>query len=145
MNNIKLLSIGKIKNQHILSMVREYDKRLSRDVRIDHIILKDSDQKNECEKILQHIKGSPGQMIALSEDGVGFSSRDLAKYLQETGGVVTFIIGGPNGLNDRVKHKVNRILSLSKMTLTHELAQLILMEQIYRAYSILKGNKYHRD
>ena len=81
----------------------------------------------------------------MSEEGEQITSQGLALLLQSRSEPITFIIGGPKGLADVVKQKANMILSLSTMTFTHEMVKMFLLEQIYRAISILEHRKYHKD
>ena len=83
-------------------------------------------------------------IICLSEEGKEFSSTQFSKYIFDETKNIIFLIGGPNGHTNSTKSKANQIISLSKMTFPHEMALLILTEQIYRAISIKKGSKYHR-
>jgi 23S rRNA (pseudouridine1915-N3)-methyltransferase len=91
--------------------------------------------------------GSPagtGQVIALDECGDRIASRDLARLLGRYG-QITFLVGGADGLGSEARKCANRILRLSSLTLTHEMARLLLAEQIYRGLTILRNRPYHRD
>ena len=87
-------------------------------------------------------------LVALDSHGRTTSSEDFSKMIQGWEGqgtkAVTFVLGGPLGLAPTVKQKAHYVLSLSKMTFTHEMARLLLMEQLFRAYSIKAGTKYHK-
>jgi 23S rRNA (pseudouridine1915-N3)-methyltransferase len=87
-------------------------------------------------------------LVALHSAGHPFKSEELAVWLDElstqTGGWVTFIIGGPLGLSQDLLDQSHKILSLSRLTLTHEMARLVLLEQLYRAFTILRGEKYNK-
>ncbi len=86
-----------------------------------------------------------GSYWALSVQGTAASSEDLAKWLDTAGGrELTLVIGGADGLDPEVDKNAKRRLSLSKLTLPHRLARLVLVEQIYRAQCILRGTKYHK-
>ena len=86
--------------------------------------------------------------VALDRNGRQFSSEELASWLEQlsisVGGWVCFIIGGPLGLSDNILNRARKTLSLSRFTLTHEMSRLLLLEQTYRAFTILKGEKYHK-
>ena len=87
-------------------------------------------------------------LVALDERGKALSSRDFAAWIarqQQQGRDLAFAIGGDEGLSDEVRTRAGLVLSLSAMTLPHRLARLVLMEQLYRAFSILRGEPYHRD
>jgi len=87
-------------------------------------------------------------LVPLHSSGHSFSSEELASWLDglstKTGGCVTFVIGGPLGLSQDFLDRGQEILSLSQLTLTHEMARLVLLEQLYRAFTILRGEKYHK-
>lgn len=89
-----------------------------------------------------------GEVVALTREGKGWGSRELARYLEEqsirSAPAVTFIIGGAFGLAPSVLNRSTRRLSLSRMTLPHELARLVLVEQLYRAGTILRNEPYHK-
>lgn len=100
----------------------------------------------EGERILQRIK--PGDyMVALDEHGSGWSSTDLARELarwQSHQPSVALVIGGPEGFTDEVKARANQVWSLSALTFPHGLARVIVVEQLYRAWTILQGHPYHK-
>jgi 23S rRNA (pseudouridine1915-N3)-methyltransferase len=87
-------------------------------------------------------------IVPLHSTGHLFSSEDLAGWLDglftKTAGCVSFVIGGPLGLSPDLLNRGQKILSLSRLTLTHEMARLVLLEQLYRAFTILRGEKYHK-
>jgi 23S rRNA (pseudouridine1915-N3)-methyltransferase len=86
-------------------------------------------------------------LIALDRSGSLYDSLELAEWVEKliiSAPILSFIIGGPLGLPDSVLKKAGKILSLSKLTLTHEMSRLLLLEQLYRAFSINKGERYHK-
>jgi len=87
-------------------------------------------------------------LVAWDERGEQMSSLEFSRYLQqlENAGVgkVWMVLGGPLGLAERIRHSARRVLSLSRMTLAHDLARLVVVEQLYRAFTILKGEPYHK-
>ena len=87
-------------------------------------------------------------VIALDRSGKAYSSRGLATWLDDisihVGGWVSFVIGGPLGLSPDILKRAQGVFSLSRLTLTHEMSRLVLLEQLYRAMTILKGEKYHK-
>jgi 23S rRNA (pseudouridine1915-N3)-methyltransferase len=104
-------------------------------------------KRAESQAILQKVL--PGDfLIALDKSGKQYDSEGLAEWLQKLSvdvrGSVTFTIGGPVGLSDEVTQKAGSVMSLSKMTLTHEMSRVIMLEQVYRAFTIMKGEKYHK-
>ncbi|NTV24118.1 MAG: 23S rRNA (pseudouridine(1915)-N(3))-methyltransferase RlmH [Nanoarchaeota archaeon] len=110
------------------------------------IEVKDSSKAEEGNGIVKHIK--PGSyVIALSEEGKAFSSIEFAKLMKQISdekAYLSFVIGGPDGLSEEVKNRADIIISLSKMTFTHEMCRLFLIEQIYRASMINTDRRYHR-
>ena len=138
---IKILAVGKLKEKAFQSRIVEYIKWINKDVPVELIFLKDNDKVNR--KLLENIK-SRNHTICLSEEGEKRSSKEFSKLLFNSALDHIFIIGGPNGLPKYIKEKANQIFSLSELTFPHEMALLILAEQLYRAVSIEKGRNYHR-
>ena len=143
--NILILSVGKVKERNILNLINDFVKRISYDAKIELREIKDSDKEKEGRRLAKILKKESGYVFALSEEGREYTSVEFAKKLmeKETNKII-FIIGGAFGLSDFIKHKANEIISLSRMTFTHELAKLFLIEQIYRAISINLNRKYHK-
>jgi 23S rRNA (pseudouridine1915-N3)-methyltransferase len=154
---IKIIIPGKTKEKFLQEGEKGFQKRLRRFCHLDWIIIKEEKisanktgqiiRLKEAESIVKHItKGA--YTIALDQTGDQVSSEELAEYLQqkmnEGVGELTFIIGGALGLDESILNAANKILSLSRMTFTHEMSRLILLEQLYRAFTILKGEKYHK-
>lgn len=101
----------------------------------------------EAEKIITALPAGCVPVV-LDERGTQASTRELARWLEEwkaEGGSPAFVIGGADGLDDSVKSRAGKLLGLSKLTLPHALARVLLAEQLYRAVCILKGHPYHRD
>jgi len=126
---------------------QEIENYLKKIKSIEVLTIKD-EKGNNTELIKQEegkklINKVVGYAIALSEDGEQIDSISFAKKLEKIPDV-TFIIGGAFGLSKEVKERVDMLLSLSKMTFPHELALLVLVEQIYRAERILEGHPYHK-
>ncbi len=141
MINIKIITTGKIKESWLISAIQEYEKRLSKMAKFSWVILK-NDQELEKE-ILKEKK-----YFCLDVNGKVVSSPDLSKiifnFLEKEGSNLTFVIGGPLGLSDMVKNKSYIKISLSMLTFTHQMARLILIEQIYRSFEIFKQSSYHK-
>ena len=138
---IKILAVGKLKEKAYQNRIREYVKWINRDIPVELIFLKDNDKVNK--KLLAHIN-TKVHTICLSEEGEKRSSKDFSKLLFSRDLDHTFILGGPDGIPKYIKKKTNKIFSLSGLTFPHDMALLILAEQLYRAVSIEKGRKYHR-
>jgi len=146
MSKIKILAVGKIKENYILEGIEEYLKKM-KNRRIEMIEMKDSTRKKEGGKILKRLEKLEGYItIGLDEHGEKFTSVGFSEFMKKTlQRDICFIIGGPDGLDKKVLENVDHTLALSQMTFTHEMARLFLVEQLYRAFSIIEGKKYHRD
>lgn len=156
--NIKLLAIGKTDNKALQSLIDDYTKRLSFYIRFEMVELPDiknvkslseSQQKDkEGELILSKLTPTD-QLILLDENGKNFSSVGFSQELQKkmNSGVKTlvFVIGGPYGFSDAVYSKAQGKISLSAMTFSHQMVRLFFIEQVYRAFTILKGEPYHHQ
>jgi len=142
---IRILSVGKTKDIEIKSKISNYVKRIEHDAALELHTVKDSDIKTEGEKLINKLKKESSYIIALSEEGKEYTSRKFAREILKKSDELLFIIGGPFGLDNRVKEKADLILSLSKMTFSHEMAQMFLLEQVYRGISINLNRKYHKD
>lgn len=157
---VAVLSVGKIKEKYLKLGIDEFSKRLTPYCKLQLIEVNDeqapenlSDKEieqvkhKEGERILQFIKAEQ-YVIALAIDGVNWSSEQLAKELDRLAiygtSNIAFIIGGSNGLGENVLKRANQKLSFSKMTFPHQLMKLILLEQVYRAFRIMRGEPYHK-
>lgn len=145
MPDIVLVCVGSIKNRHCAAMTEDFLQRLGHEARFELIEIKDRNKADEGSRICTLIGKYRGTVFALGEEGTQYSSRALSTVLAQTPQKIIFIIGGPDGLSDEVKHRANKLLSLSPMTLTHEMARLFLAEQLYRSCTILHNRAYHRD
>ena len=144
---IKIISLGKIKEDYLNKMIEDYQKRISKYHKIEIIELKDTnDLEEEATMIEKHISNQD-YVIALDIDGENIDSVALSKKIDNiflTNGTIDFIIGSSNGLADRIKTKANMRLSFSKMTFPHGLFRAILLEQIYRSFKIQNNETYHK-
>lgn len=140
---ITVIAVGKLKEKLYKERIIEYLKWINKDVSIELIFIKDDTNDKINKKLLSHIEKHQ-HIICMSEEGNEFSSLQFSKFIIKTKQNFLFLIGGPNGHQKIIKQKATTILSLSKMTFPHEMSLLILVEQIYRALSIIKGRKYHR-
>ena len=158
--NIQLISVGKLKEKYLVQGIAEYSKRLAPYVKFQVTEVPDekapenmSDaellqvQEREGERILAHVKPD-AHVVALAIDGQLWSSEDLAAHIDKLGTYgtshVVFIIGGSVGLSPAVMRRANSKLSFGRMTLPHQLMRLVLVEQIYRAVKINRGEPYHK-
>ncbi|NLP02161.1 MAG: 23S rRNA (pseudouridine(1915)-N(3))-methyltransferase RlmH [Fibrobacter sp.] len=142
--DIKIIAVGKIKDCSLASMIKEYTERISHDAKLQVIEIGDSNPEKEGTKILEHLKKNPGHVIVLTQEGRQFDSVAFSRYIGSITHQLTFIIGGPSGLSAEVKKAADLVLSLSAMTFTHEIARMLLLEQIYRAISIIRHRRYHK-
>lgn len=154
---IKIIALGKIKEKFLKSGIDEFLKRLTPYAQINiteisPVEIKDENltQKvleQEGEKILSDIKPTD-YVITMEIQGVQFSSEEFAKKLEDltNSGTqeIVFVIGSSCGLGKNVSQRANLKMSMSRMTFLHEFARLILVEQIYRAFKIIKGETYHK-
>lgn len=141
-----ILCIGRLKDKAFEQRCQEYMKWIAPYARVRLTELPDAGKDKENAAILRHLEKVEGTIIILSEDGKSFTSRGLAAKLDSyAGGQITFVIGGPEGLNAEVKRKGHLLWALSQLTFTHELARLLLCEQLFRAVNILRGGHYHND
>ena len=146
---IKIICVGKIKEKFYREAIEEYKKRLSKYTKIEIIELKDEDKGSILEKerdsILSKID-KKDYIITLQIEGNNISSSEMATKIENifiTNPNITFIIGGSYGLHDDIKNLSNYKLSFSKMTFPHQLIRVFLLEQLFRAFKISKGETYH--
>lgn len=138
---IRLIAVGKVKKAWIRDGIALYHKRLPE---LDITEIKDSTPLKEGNQILSMVKGSD-RLIALAEAGKPISSVGFAELMgQAASNQIVFAIGSADGLSDRLKQSAAQCLSLSPMTFPHEIARLLLIEQLYRVKTILQGSHYHK-
>jgi len=142
---IKVITVGKVKDKLLQKKIDEFVKRIRFESKIEFLEIKDSDKEKEGKKLEECLKKETGYVFALSEEGAQFTSREFAGKLDSIHKKIIFIIGGPFGLTETVKKKADCLFSLSKMTFTHEMAKLFLLEQVFRGITIIKGRGYHKD
>ena len=144
---IKIICVGKIKEKYLSDLINDYKLRISKYHRILIIELKDSDIDKESSEILEYVKSNEYNVL-LDINGSEFTSLEFAKFISDTfinsNGTITFIIGGSNGVDDRVKKIVQKRISFSRLTFPHGLFRGILLEQIYRSFKILNNESYHK-
>lgn len=146
---IKIISVGKIRSKDINNLVDYYIKQVPR--KVERIILKDEPNidgiNKEGQLILKNIKDTDF-VVTLEILGKLLTSEELSSLIEniesDTSKNIVFIIGGSYGLSNEVSLRSNFKLSFSKMTLPHQLMQIFLAEQLFRAYSILQNHPYHK-
>jgi len=139
---LKIIAVGRIKENFIKIGLEEYLKRLPN---LEILEIKDLGKIEEGKKIIEKIERLEGfKIVALDENGVQMTSVEFSNFIKNSGKNICFIIGGPDGLDSSVISAADESISLSRMTFTHEMARLFLVEQIYRALTLIEGKKYHR-
>ena len=158
--NIKVITVGKLKEKYLKDGINEYLKRLQSYAKVEIIEVADEKEpanaspadeeavrEKEAERILKYLKPDT-YIIVLAIDGRQLSSEELSEKLKGLSlagkSDITMVIGGSLGLSRNILHKADFKLSFSKMTFPHQLMRLILMEQIYRAFKINRGEPYHK-
>lgn len=153
---IKLLAIGKTDNQQLQMLINDYQKRLSFYIKFEIEIIPDlkkakhlseeQQKQKEGELIISKLNSSD-VLILLDENGKQYDSVGFSGYLQKhmNSGIkqLVFVIGGPYGFSPEVYTKANGKISLSKMTFSHQMIRLFMIEQVYRAFTILRNEPYH--
>ena len=141
-SHYKIIAIGKVKRSWIQEGIDMYLKRLPG---LKVIEIKDSTQRKE-EQTIKEIIQKNETIVILNEKGHSFTSKQIAKKLLNSHNQnITFIIGGPSGLSPSLNSYASWQLSLSPLTFPHELARLLLIEQIYRAKNISQSGPYHKE
>lgn len=153
---ITLLAIGKTDNKNLQNLIQDYSKRLSHYVSFQFEIIPDiknaknlseaQQKKTEGEEIIKRVQNSDF-MVLLDEKGKSFSSVAFSEYLQKrmNSGLknLVFVIGGPYGFSEEVYLRAQGKISLSSMTFSHQMVRLFVVEQLYRAFTILRNEPYH--
>lgn len=154
--NINIVCVGKVKEKYILDGINEFLKRMQSFAKMKIIEFKENGNDNnrglsiekESEEILKTLEKIGGYNIVLAIKGKNYSSEDMAAEIEKIAlsgfSTINFIIGGSYGLSDAVLKASHMQLSFSKMTFPHQLMRLILVEQIYRWFSIVNNGKYHK-
>ena len=155
---MKLILIGKTKSKFLLDGENEYQKRLKHYCKFSELIITDVKNAGKLSKkelkekegnlILESIKNSD-YVILLDDKGLALTSVDFAEFLNKkmvsSTNELVFVVGGAFGFCESVYKRAYTKLSLSKMTFSHQMVRLIFKEQLYRAFTILKGEKYHHE
>lgn len=155
---IKIIAIGKTDNKQLMQLIEEYQKRLAHYIKFEFKIIPDiKNAKNLSESQQKEKEGvlilkeliTTDQLVLLDEKGHEFRSLEFSRFLQKkmNSGIkqLVFVIGGPYGFSDTVYKKAQGKVSLSKMTFSHQMIRLFMVEQLYRAFTILKNEPYHHE
>ena len=159
MTNIHIITVGTLKEKYLVEAVAEYKKRLSQYAKVEEVNIKEEKINNEddfseisraldaeADKILAAVP-KDAMKIALCVEGKAYDSPALAKLIGrmvDEKGKIALIIGSSHGLSERVKKECHTRLSVSALTFPHQLMRVILMEALYRSFTILAGKKYHK-
>ena len=155
---IKVLAIGKTDDKNLQQLIASYESRLRHYVKFELELIPDvKNAKNLSEKeqkekegvlILKKINASD-QLILLDENGTMHTSKEFSKFMQKkmNSGIkqIVMVIGGPYGFSNEVYKKAQGKISFSKMTFSHQMIRLFVVEQIYRAFTILRNEPYHHE
>jgi 23S rRNA (pseudouridine1915-N3)-methyltransferase len=155
---IKLLAIGKTDNKNLIALIDEYQNRLKHYIKFELEIIPDikniknlsevQQKEKEGELILSKLQNTD-QLVLLDDKGNAYSSIQFSQYLQKkmNSGIkqLVIVIGGPYGFSEAVYKKSSGKVSLSKMTFSHQMIRLFVVEQLYRGCTILKNEPYHHE
>ena len=144
-----VLASGKLREKYAKLGTELYAKRLASMTPFEIIEVsegKGADADQTAERLLSRVRGDD-RVVLMAEDGEQYASERLASFLnsvQKGGrGRIVFVIGGPYGVGEQMRRRADHVMSLGKMTLPHELARVVLVEQLYRATTITRGGSYH--
>lgn len=144
---IKIIAVGSLKEKYLKSMVEDYYKRITKYHKIELIEVKDSNITKEKDEILKKINKND-YIISLDIYGREYNSIEFKDHLENLfnngKSNITFIIGGSDGIDDKIKSLSNELISFSKLTFPHGLFRTILLEQIYRSFKIMNNESYHK-
>lgn len=143
---LDLVVVGKLRSRELSALCAEFTKRLGAYARLRIAELADSDPAAEGKAICRELDRARGaKVVVLSEEGKLFSTVKFAEHLANCDTRVVFVVGGPFGLAPEVKARADLLWSLSPLTFTHEMARLLLVEQLYRALNFNAGGNYHHQ
>ena len=155
---IKLISIGKTDEKALRELIQKYEARLKHYISFSLEVIPDLKNRKNLSKHIQKDKeaslilnkiSSTGRLFLFDEYGVSYKSVEFSKFLQKqmNSGIkqLVFVIGGPYGFSEELHKKAVGKISLSKMTFSHQMVRLFVLEQIYRGFTILKNEPYHHQ
>jgi 23S rRNA (pseudouridine1915-N3)-methyltransferase len=142
---IRIVSVGRLRDRRLADLAADYQRRIQPLASLKQVELKDQTPAREARQFLAQLGPPAGHelVICLDERGEAIDSLGFADLLGRHGSLA-FLIGGADGLDDSVRERADQVLRLSRLTLTHEWARVLLLEQVYRGLSILRGLPYHR-
>jgi 23S rRNA (pseudouridine1915-N3)-methyltransferase len=155
---VQLLQIDKTQDSYLSEGIEIYAKRLKNYVPLEITTIhvpkqvrqrSVNEQKTEEAKLILNLLQADDTLVLLDDKGKEYTSTEFSKFIAQKQNASTkrlvFLIGGPFGFDQRVYDRANFKLSLSKLTFSHQMVRLFFLEQLYRAFTILKGEKYHHD
>lgn len=142
---IRIIAVGKMKDKRLAQLADDFLRRLRPLAPAEIIEIKDSRPEKEDQEMVARLGSAGGNtlVLAMDEKGEDLTSRQFSQLLGQHGSMA-LVVGGADGLGPQVLARADRKIRLSSMTWTHEMARVLLLEQIYRGFSILKGRPYHR-
>ena len=140
---LKIIAVGRVKDPHYQAKINEFMQRLNAFGKVEVVELKDDSVEKESVAILKALENDRSWVVVLDERGENITSVEWAEKIQKCQSRIVLVIGGAFGFNDAVRQRADYLLALSKFTVTHEMARLMLTEQLYRACTIIAGKKYH--
>lgn len=142
---INIIAVGKKHDPNITDAINDYEKRLRAPFEVKWVLFKNGDEarQDESERIISQLRPADF-VVLLDERGQDLSSPDFSALLTSQQNIV-IIIGGAYGVNDELRQRADRVISLSAMVFPHQLVRLILIEQIYRAQAIATNHPYHHS
>ena len=144
---IKIITIGKLKEEYLKELINDYIKRINKYHKLEIIELKDDEDINKENKILNNIINNKDYNIALTINGKTYDSISFAKHIDNlfnSNSTITFIIGSSNGLSEEIINKCQEQISFSSLTFPHGLFRGIFLEQLYRSFKINNHESYHK-
>ena len=152
MIKIRLICVGKLKEKFWVEAQNEYIKRLQKFCKFEIVELPEKNHTSTISETLQRegeliLEKVEGKSVLFDINAKLFSSQNLADLIEkssQSSSIISFVIGGSYGVSEKVKHQMNEKVSFGKITLPHNLARIVAIEQIYRAFNILSGTNYHK-
>ena len=141
---LHIVAVGKVRSREIATLCADFAKRLGAYAKLKITEIADSDPAGEGKAILRELdRERSARVVVLAEEGRTYTTAEFAKRLEHCDTKVVFVVGGPFGIAPEVKARAKLLWSLSPLTFTHELARLLLLEQLYRALNFNAGGSYH--
>lgn len=152
---MKLIVVGKTDEKYLQEGIDKYFGRLKHYISFELVVINDiktgtkqnvaTQKEKEGKLILNHVSAND-MLVLLDENGKNYNSIEFSEFIQKkmnASSDVVFVVGGPFGFSDAVYNRTNDKIALSKMTFSHQMVRLFFIEQLYRAFTILRGEKYH--